>query len=182
VSHRNAEEVLSPAFIRWMRERGAIVGKYVEYIPLGRVAHLDLIPTGADYAHMERRKKEINARGEIYLHDTEQDKCHGLLFFDVRGRIKACPFLHYSHYAVGEAPLPELATATAREWLGFAYDGECPLYSDPLGLKAHVERLGWTTWKPPHDYLANPAVCAEMSRRYHDFLALRAAERSHAGS
>lgn len=176
VTNRNVSEVLSKEFVRDKRDRGAILGRYLEFHPFGSTALHDLVPTGETYYLMERRKREIVANGEIYMQDLAESRCGGLLFFDVNGHIKLCPFFHLAKHRVDDRKdIGAQVDDSQDDWLSFPCEGECPVYSDSNRFREHLEERNWRQTVPGDDgYPSDPAVAALMSSRYRDFLTIKA--------
>jgi len=174
VTNTNARQVLSKKFVRQMKSRGAILARYLEYIPVGPGARPGLVPSARTYYLMEKRKKEIVAGGEIYMQETAQKKCLGLLFFDVDGNIKFCPFFHYSKHNIGRGNGEKSIKDSLQDWCTARYGGECPLYSDQEGLKAHLLPRGW---KPTVSFNPANTITAPLARvmadNYRAFLELK---------
>jgi hypothetical protein len=117
------------------------------------------------------------------MQDTAQAKCTGLLFFDVNGNIKACPFFHFARHNVADGPLPDLVTRTRRDWCSVEHAGECPVYADPRHLAARLESLGWRHLAPgDEEYLCDPRVAQVMMDSYAEFLRLKASRRPGAAA
>jgi hypothetical protein len=173
VAQTNAQDVLSPDFVRTMRSRGAVMGRYIEYLPVGPNPIPELILSGEGYFLLESRKKEIIAGGEIYLQDTAQAKCGGLLFFDVEGNIKNCPFMHFARHQVKGGSLATKVAQTIQDWSMADYEGECPIYSDPMGFRDHLVSMGWRHVSAFSDeYLVNGDLADAMREKYRAYLAL----------
>lgn len=176
VTEKNARDVLNQNFIKNMRKKGAFIARYLEYLPVGSQARRDLILSNETYYLLEKRKKEIITSGDIYIQETSQNKCTGLLSFDVYGNIKNCPFFHYAKYNVVNGNLKDSIKKTMRDWISYNYAGECPLYSDPIGLKNHLEKLGWKhIFRDKEEYLNNQEVAQKMMKNYKRFLEIKAA-------
>lgn len=143
VAEVNAGEVLNPLFVTRLRSKGALVGRFIEYVPVGPKAIPEYVLSGNTYMAMERRRNAIIASGEIYMQQTQEDKCSGILFCDVNGNLKCCPFMHYSKHSIGKGRLQKNIADTLADWRQFLYEGECPIYSDAPGLRNHLLRNGW---------------------------------------
>lgn len=175
VTEINAEDVLSSKFVKDKKEKGAFIARYLEYLPVGKKANRELILSGEKYYLLEKRKKEIIESCEIYIQETVQDKCSGLLFFDVNGNIKNCVFFHYSKYNANTGAIKKSVRKTIRDWISYKYAGECPLYSDPIGFKNHLEKLGWShIFKWTEEYLENPDISYQLMQNYQRFLKIKA--------
>lgn len=174
VTEINAKDVLSKKFIRNMKEKGAFIARYLEYLPVGTKSNKDFILSGKTYYFLEKRKKEIIKSSEMYIQDTSQKKCTGLLSFDVDGNIKNCVFLHFAKYNIKEKDLSESIKDTIKDWCSFKYEGECPLYSDSAGFVKHLKQLGWKhTIQYDEEYLKDPSIARNTRETYKEFLKIR---------
>jgi MoaA/NifB/PqqE/SkfB family radical SAM enzyme len=175
VTERNATEVLSEEFLQRMVQKGAMIARFLEYIPVGPKPLTDCILSGETYYFLEKRKKEIIQSEIIYMQDIAEEKCNGLLFFSVNGDIKNCFCFHYAKYNVADGALKEHIERTRKDWISYAWEGECPLYSDPIGFKNHLITCGWknsSTLEEP--YLNNEDLGKKIRRNYAQFLRLKA--------
>jgi MoaA/NifB/PqqE/SkfB family radical SAM enzyme len=175
VTNMNAYDVLSQKFVNLMRKKGAFLARYLEFIPVGPNPEVRLVPSGKVYYFMEKRKREIINRGQIYLQDTYQRKCQGLLFFDVDGHIKNCPFFHYAKHNMNESDnLDHLIKSTQHDWWGAKYSGECPIYSSPISFKKYLEKLNWKRMVQFQDkYLLDEKVAKIISANYKQYLKIK---------
>lgn len=174
VTNLNAREVLSKEFVKAMRSKGAILARYLEFMPVGSKAKANLIPSAQTYYLMEKRKQEIINNGEIYMQDTSQKKCQGMVFFDVDGNIKCCPFFHYYKHNVADGDIGNLIKDSIRDWCAARYLGECPIYSDQKGFKNHLQSR---SWKPTisfnKDNSTSPELVSVMANNYKAFLKIK---------
>jgi MoaA/NifB/PqqE/SkfB family radical SAM enzyme len=175
VTNLNAYDVLSQTFVKLMRKKGAFLARYLEFIPVGPNPELRLVPSGKAYHFMERRKREIINHGQIYLQDTYQRKCQGLLFFDVDGNIKNCPFFHYAKHNMSENnKLDYLIKSTQQDWSSARYAGECPLYSNPIPFRKYLEKLHWKRTVQFQDkYLLDEKAAKVISTNYKKYLKIK---------
>ena len=175
VTNLNARQVLSKQFVKTMKSKGAILGRYLEYIPVGQCAAAKLIPTAKTYYLMEKRKRQIIQNSEIYMQETLQNKCLGLVFFDVDANIKCCPFFHYAKHNIDQGNIEGLIKDSTRDWACAKYSGECPVYSNQPGLQEHLLKRGW---KPTLSFnqanSISPQLAKIMSVNYHSFLEIKA--------
>ncbi len=176
VTNINAREVLSKKFVKAMKQKGAILARYLEFIPVGPQAAPELVPSAETYYLMEKRKQQIIKNNEIYMQETVQKKCLGLIFFDVDGNIKCCPFFHYSKHNVAQGNIERLIKDSTADWCRAKYLGECPVYSDAEGFKGHLLRQ---FWKPTSSFNQENSITAQlaktMSNNYQSFLKIKAA-------
>ena len=178
VTNINAREVLSKKFIKALKQKGAVLGRYLEYMPVGPGADLALVPSAETYYLMEKRKRQIIKNNEIYMQETAQKKCLGLIFIDVDGNIKCCPFFHYSKHNIAQGNIEELIKDSTADWLRAKYSGECPVYSCPEGLKKHLLRRLWRpTISSSLENSITPQLAKVMSHNYRSFLKIKAARR-----
>ncbi len=177
VTNINAREVLSKKFVKTMKQKGAILARYLEYIPVGPCAAPKLVPSGETYYLMEKRKHQIIQNHEIYMQETAQKKCLGMVFFDVDGNIKCCPFFHYFKHNIAQGNIEGLIKDSTTDWCQAKYPGECPIYADPEGFKAHLLRR---LWKPTISFNQENSITAPlakvMSDNYRSFLKIKAAK------
>lgn len=175
VTNINAREVLSKKFVKSMKQKGAILARYLEYIPVGPCAAPKLVPSAETYYLMEKRKHQILKNYEIYMQETAQKKCLGLVFFDVDGNIKCCPFFHYSKHNIAHGNIEKLIQDSTADWCRAKYSGECPVYADAEGLKEHLLRK---QWKPTVSFSQENSITAQlaktMSNNYQSFLKIKA--------
>ena len=174
ITNINAREVLSKKFVKTMKQKGAILARYLEFIPVGPAAVPGLVPSAETYYLMEKRKQEIIKNYEIYMQETVQKKCLGLIFFDVDGNIKCCPFFHYFKHNIAQGNIEGLIKDSTADWCRTKYPGECPVYSDYEGLKEHLLRQ---LWKPTILFNQENSVTAQlakvMSDNYRSFLKIK---------
>jgi MoaA/NifB/PqqE/SkfB family radical SAM enzyme len=174
VTEQNAHEVLSDEFIVDKTKKGAFIARYLEYLPVGLNPLNDLILSGETYYFLEKRKKEIIQSGIIYMQETTQKKCHGLLFFDVDGNIKNCFCFHYTKYNVAQGNIKKSVEKIRNEWTSYNWMGECHMYSDPIGFKNHLEKIGWKKISSlTETYLSNPDVAKQLMNNYKRFLTIK---------
>jgi len=177
VTNRNIRDVMSRRFISEKKIRGAIIGRYIEYLPVGSAVNKADVLTGENYYFLETRKKEIIQSKEIYMQDTAQRKCAGLLFIDVYGMIRSCPFFYLFKHTADEGDIRDSVEETRRDWLSVSYEGECPLYSDPLGVKNQLEQKGWKPVTPASENFFDNRILRDYMRdQYRIFLDMKKAE------
>ena len=178
VTNLNARQVLSKKFVKTMKNKGAILARYLEYIPVGQCAQAKLVPTAKTYYLMEKRKRQIIQDSEIYMQETLQNKCLGLIFFDVDGNIKCCPFFHYAKHNIAQGNIEKLIRDSTTDWIQAKYLGECPIYSNQEGLKKHLHDRHWQpTISFNQANSITPQLAKTMSDNYHSFLKIKAARR-----
>jgi len=174
VTEQNAREVLNTQFITEKTKKGAFIARYLEYLPVGPNPLRELILSGETYYYLEKRKKEIIESGIIYMQETKQKKCNGLLFFDVDGNIKNCFCFHYTKYNVADGDIKNSIEKIRNEWTTYNWVGECPLYADSIGFKNHLEKLGWKSISSAKEtYLTYLPLARQLTRNYRRFLKIK---------
>lgn len=172
VDNNNANEVLSPTFIDRLIKVGAIFFRYIEHFPFGmNNTGMDQILTGEQYYKLTTMKRKIINDKKIYMQDTQEEYCSGLLYIDVMGNIKLCPFFDVSY---GRALKSHIATnrllQQARlDWTTSQYRGECPAYSDPCAHMHHLISRGWMKIEKPGTFLDCNETMQAMKRAYWDY-------------
>ena len=69
---------------------------------------------------------------------------------------------------------------TRKEWITYHWDGECPIYADPIGFKNHLEKKGWKNMSTKDEpYLIDPQIAQQLMRNYKQFLKIKAQRRLH---
>lgn len=175
VTEHNAKELLSQEFLESMKKKGAIIARFLEYIPVGPKPLLDCILSGETYYFLEKRKHEIIKSGTIYMQDIGEKKCNGLLFFSVSGDIKNCFCFHYAKYNITAGDIKECIEKTRKDWISYPWEGECPLYSDPIGFKNHLIARGWKNRSLLEEpYLNDVDLAQKLRRNYAQFLEMKA--------
>jgi sulfatase maturation enzyme AslB (radical SAM superfamily) len=173
VTELNACEVLGDKFIHDKINKRASFLRFLEYIPVGPNPLRELILSGETYYNLEKRKKKVIQNGGIYMQETTQKKCTGLLFFSADGFIKNCFSFHYAKYNIYTDTLQLSIAKLKNDWNSFSWNGECPLYSDPHGLKNHLDALGWTHQSTvPEPYLIDPSLAQLLTHNYKKYLKL----------
>jgi MoaA/NifB/PqqE/SkfB family radical SAM enzyme len=175
VTNLNARQVLSKKFVKAMRQKGAILARYLEFLPVGPHAAAKLVPSGETYYLMEKRKRQIIQNSEIYMQEISQKKCLGLIFFDVDGNIKCCPFFHYSKHNLAQGNIEELIKGSIRDWAQAKYPGECPVYAGQEEFKRHLLAKQWRpTASNNQENSITPHLAKIMSDNYRSFLKIKA--------
>ncbi len=116
VTRHNVKEVLSNEFIDLMIEKGAIVGWYFLYMPVGRGATPDLMPTPEQRLYMMKRREDIRENKPLFIIDFWNDApyvggciaggrhfCH----INHRGDVEPCIFIHLATDNIKETSLAE---------------------------------------------------------------------------
>ena len=171
VTEQNAKDVLDQKFVDDKIKKGAFILRYLEYLPVGPQPKTELVLSGETYYYLEKRKNEIVQSGQIYMQRIGQKKCKGLLFFSVDGYIKNCFCFHYAKYNTNNCDIKRSIENAQKDWTSCKWEGECPIYSNPHGLKNHLEKLGWKHRSSiTEPYLTDPKIAAHLMHSYKTFL------------
>ena len=115
-TNKNYKEILSDEFINLMIEKGALIGWYFLYMPVGQNPSVDLMPTPQQRLYMKDRHEEIRATRPIFLIDFWNDAPYvggciagGRHFVHINnyGDVEPCIFLHLATDNIKEKSLAE---------------------------------------------------------------------------
>lgn len=107
-TRENVESVTSDDFIRLMSEKGVRYGWYFNFMPVGKNAVPELIPTPAQREHMYnwvRKMRSLETDNALFVLDFQDDGEYvggciagGRNYFHINsaGDIEPCVFIHYS--------------------------------------------------------------------------------------
>jgi MoaA/NifB/PqqE/SkfB family radical SAM enzyme len=114
ITRGNFVEVLSDRFLDFFfKEQGAFYGFYFHYMPIGRQACLDWMPTPAQRVEVWRRTWEVIERRGIFLFDfwnhgpmvggcMSAGRQGGYLYIDWDGQVMPCVFTPYAVADINE--------------------------------------------------------------------------------
>jgi len=156
----NIEAVTSDAFLDEIIARGAKFGFYFHYMPLGKHAVPELMPTPAQRERMYKRLRELrnSKTGKpFFIMDFQNDAEYvggciggGRNYFHINaaGDMEPCVFIHYSDSNIREHTLLE---ALRRPLFQAFYKGQpfnrnhlrpCPMLENPQLLRGIVKGAG----------------------------------------
>lgn len=116
VTRENCEEVLSDEFIDFMITKGAALGWYFNYMPVGRGANLNLMPTPKQRNFVREKVTAIRQKKPILLIDFWGDGplvdgclAGGKLYLHINanGDVEPCIFAHYATDNIKEKTIAE---------------------------------------------------------------------------
>ncbi|MCG9479799.1 MAG: radical SAM protein [Actinomycetia bacterium] len=116
----NNEMVVSEEFIDLFVEKGAFVGWYFNYIPIGKEPNMELMPTPEQRDYRRKRILEIRKTKSIIVADFWNDGplvngCmaggKNYLHINVNGDVEPCVFVHFAADNIKEKSLEEVLTS-----------------------------------------------------------------------
>jgi MoaA/NifB/PqqE/SkfB family radical SAM enzyme len=116
----NNELVVSDEFIDLFVEKGAFIGWYFNYVPIGREPNLELMPTPEQRDYRRRKILEIRRTKNIIVADFWNDGplvngCmaggKNYLHINVNGDVEPCVFVHFAADNIKEKSLAEVLTS-----------------------------------------------------------------------
>lgn len=159
-TRENIKSVTSDEFIDLMIEKGVKFGFYFNYMPVGKTADIDLIPTPEQREFMYgwmRKCRDKTSGKQIFMFDFQDDAEYvggciagGRNYFHINsnGDIEPCVFIHYSDSNIRDKTLLEALQSP----LFMAYyhnqpfnDNHlrpCPMLENPDYLRKMVELTG----------------------------------------
>ncbi len=116
----NNELVVSDEFIDLFIEKGAFIGWYFNYVPIGREPNLELMPTPEQRDYRRKKILEIRRNKNIIVADFWNDGplvngCmaggKNYLHINVNGDVEPCVFVHFAADNIKEKSLTEVLTS-----------------------------------------------------------------------
>jgi len=116
----NNELVVSDEFIDLFVEKGAFIGWYFNYVPIGREPNLELMPTPEQRDYRRKKILEIRRTKNIIVADFWNDGplvngCmaggKNYLHINVNGDVEPCVFVHFATDNIKEKSLAEVLTS-----------------------------------------------------------------------
>ena len=113
----NNDLVVSDEFIDLFIEKGAFVGWYFNYIPIGKEPDMDLMPTPEQRDYRRERIQEVRKNNKIVIADFWNDGplvngCmaggKNYLHINVNGDVEPCVFVHFAADNIKEKSLIEV--------------------------------------------------------------------------
>lgn len=115
-TRHNADVIVQDEFMEMLVEKGATLGWYFSYIPIGREPDLSLMPTPAQRDHQRQRVSELRNTYPVLLADFWNDGwmtngciCAAERYFHINanGDVEPCVFAHFAADNIKNKPLAE---------------------------------------------------------------------------
>jgi MoaA/NifB/PqqE/SkfB family radical SAM enzyme len=164
----NVEESVSDEFIDLMIEKGAALGWYFNYIPVGRRPDFENMPTPEQRNYVRKKVAEIRSRKPILLVDFWGDGplvggclAGGKLYLHInnRGDVEPCIFCHVATDNIKEKSLVECLNSDffkairAAQPFGHNDIRPCPLIDHPGAMASLAKKYGAYLTHPGADCL-----------------------------
>ena len=116
-TRHNADVIVQDEFVDMLVEKGAMLGWYFNYIPIGREPDTSLMPTPAQRDYQRQRVSELRNAHPILLADFWNDGwmtngciCGGERYFHINanGDVEPCVFAHFAVDNIKDKSLTEV--------------------------------------------------------------------------
>ena len=179
----NADTVATEENMDWMIDEGALFCWYFHFMPVGRNATSELMPTPEQREHMYHFIREMREKKPLFTLDFQNDGefvggCiaggRRYLHINANGDVDPCVFIHYSNANIRNCTLLEALQSP----IFMAYhDGQpfndnhlrpCPMLENPQMLREMVEKTGAHSTDPQSPETADHlcAKCDEYAKNW----------------
>ena len=153
----NADTIATEENMDWMIEKGALFCWYFHYMPVGRAAGADLIPTPEQREHMYHFIRSMRGKKPIFTLDFQNDGEYvggciaggrRYLHINAAGDVEPCVFIHYANVNIHDVSLVEALQSPI--FMAY-YEGQpfnknhlkpCPMLENPDVLPQVVAKTG----------------------------------------
>lgn len=154
-TRQNCKVIVSDEFIDLMIDKGAVLGWYFNYMPIGRDPDLELMPTPEQRDHVRARVNYLRETKPILLVDffgdgplVEGCLAGGKTYFHInnRGDVEPCIFAHYAVDNIKKKSLKEALNSDffkgirSKQPFGYVDIRPCPLIDYPGAMASLVRR------------------------------------------
>ena len=153
----NADTVATEENIDWMIDKGALFCWYFHFMPVGRAATADLIPTPEQREKMYRFIRDMRQKKPLFTLDFQNDGefvggCiaggRRYLHINAAGDVEPCVFIHYSNVNIHDVSLLDALGSPIfmKYYEGQPFNGNhlkpCPMLENPDTLPKMVAESG----------------------------------------
>lgn len=153
----NADAIATEENMDWMIEKGALFCWYFHFMPVGRAASADLMPTPEQRERMYRFVREMRDKKPLFTMDFQNDGefvggCiaggRRYLHINAAGDVEPCVFIHYANANIHDVSL--LDALRSPLFMKY-YEGQpfntnhlrpCPMLENPDDLPRMVAETG----------------------------------------
>ncbi len=154
---KNVDDVSSEAYFDKLIDAGALFVWFFHYMPVGKDAATDLLPTPEQRTKMYRSYREFRKTKPIFSMDFQNDAEYvggciaggrRYLHINARGDVEPCVFIHYSNVNIRDCTLLEALKSPL--FMDYhdnqPFNGNmlrpCPMLENPERLRAMVKETG----------------------------------------
>lgn len=153
----NADTVATEENIDWMIDKGALFSWYFHFMPVGRNATAELIPTPRQREKMYRFIREMREKKPIFTLDFQNDGEYvggciaggrRYLHINAAGDVEPCVFIHYSNANIRDMSLLDALRSPIfmKYYEGQPFNNNhlkpCPMLENPETLPQMVAETG----------------------------------------
>ena len=153
----NADTVATEENIDWMIEKGALFCWYFHFMPVGRAATAELIPTPEQREKMYHFNRERREKKPLFTLDFQNDGEYvggciaggrRYLHINAAGDVEPCVFIHYSNANIHDVSLLDALGSPIfmKYYEGQPFNGNhlkpCPMLENPDTLPKMVAESG----------------------------------------
>ena len=153
----NADAIATEENMDWMIEKGALFCWYFHFMPVGRAASAELMPTPEQRERMYRFVREMRGKKPLFTMDFQNDGEYvggciaggrRYLHINAAGDVEPCVFIHYANANIHEVSL--LDALRSPLFMKY-YEGQpfntnhlrpCPMLENPDDLPRMVAETG----------------------------------------
>lgn len=153
----NADTVATEENIDWLIEKGALFCWYFHYMPVGKAAGPELMPTPEQRVKMYHFIREMRSKKPLFTLDFQNDGefvggCiaggRRYLHINANGDVEPCVFIHYSNANIHDVSLIDALQSPIfmKYYEGQPFNDNhlmpCPMLENPDTLPAMVKETG----------------------------------------
>ncbi|MBC7334576.1 MAG: radical SAM protein, partial [Actinobacteria bacterium] len=150
VTRKNIETITSDRFVDMMIEKGAIIGWYFLYMPIGKNPDISLMPTPQQRLYLKQRRSYIRENKPLFIIDFWNDApyvggciaARRYLHINHKGDVEPCIFTHFAEVNIKNCSLKDALSCKLFEEIRKRQPFSSNLYL-PCMLIDHPEVSRW---------------------------------------